>query len=607
MTDTQHCSMHSFHIPVMGLAYTIDTPIKVAQFGISSVLSICDDELVERMRAFYCKKFKLPYEEISQKIHDYRAKRITHYLDMVDVIVKEKFHAFKTELAESKKALENYIATLPNKSEFKRRVHGLLKDGNVIKEQIVSYIEENLFPGKIDVNIMTKVDKENFEGEEQLPVIFNDAHASLRGFANSTLDSSVVLSAGMNPRLYSYLEHFPDFYPDETFRLKKRIILKVSDYRSALIQGNFLAKKGIWVSEYRIESGLNCGGHAFATDGLLMGPILNEFKEKKEELIQSAHALMTKALTDKKLPVPLQPLPLKITAQGGVGTAEEHSFLLEEYGLDSVGWGSPFLLVPEATTVDAATRQLLCDAQEDDFYLSNISPLGVPFNSVRGVTNDFWKQKRIDANKAGSACPKKLLSLSKEYGNNKGICTASKKYQDIKLAELHEAKDTLSFEEYEEKKTAITDKSCLCVGLVNSAYMESDIEIKGQQQGVVICPGPNLAYFNREVSLAEMTRHIYGNANVLTAENRPHMFIKELKLYVDYLRKETAGSGDQASAAQMKKWKGFKHNLLEGIAYYKALFSESGYFTANRELLEIQLEAYRNEVEAIEMDSLQLV
>jgi hypothetical protein len=24
-----------------------------------------------------------------------------------------------------------------------------------------------------------------------------------------------------------------------------------------MIQGNFLAKKGIWVSEYRIESGLN--------------------------------------------------------------------------------------------------------------------------------------------------------------------------------------------------------------------------------------------------------------------------------------------------------------------------------------------------------------
>ena len=51
-----------------------------------------------------------------------------------------------------------------------------------------------------------------------------------------------------------------------------------------MIQGNFLAKKGLWVSEYRIESGLNCGGHAFATDGFLLGPILEEFHQKKEQL-----------------------------------------------------------------------------------------------------------------------------------------------------------------------------------------------------------------------------------------------------------------------------------------------------------------------------------
>jgi hypothetical protein len=57
-----------------------------------------------------------------------------------------------------------------------------------------------------------------------------------------------------------------------------------------MIQGNFLAKKGLWISEYRIESGLNCGGHAFATEGMLLGPIMEEFKLKKNDLIQSAHA-----------------------------------------------------------------------------------------------------------------------------------------------------------------------------------------------------------------------------------------------------------------------------------------------------------------------------
>jgi len=31
---------HSFHVPVMGIAFTIDTPIKIAKYGISSVISL---------------------------------------------------------------------------------------------------------------------------------------------------------------------------------------------------------------------------------------------------------------------------------------------------------------------------------------------------------------------------------------------------------------------------------------------------------------------------------------------------------------------------------------------------------------------------------------
>ena len=110
MTTTK--LLHTFHIPVMGLAFTIDSPIRVAKYGISSVVSIADDDLIEKMRAFYSEKFDVPYHEITQKIHDYRAERITSYLNLVDKIVKEKFESFKTELAESKVALENYIAML---------------------------------------------------------------------------------------------------------------------------------------------------------------------------------------------------------------------------------------------------------------------------------------------------------------------------------------------------------------------------------------------------------------------------------------------------------------------------------------------------------------
>ena len=68
---------HKFHIPVMGLAYTIDTPIKVARFGISSAISIIEDRLVEMMRSHYYPAINLEYHPISTREEDYRAKRIT--------------------------------------------------------------------------------------------------------------------------------------------------------------------------------------------------------------------------------------------------------------------------------------------------------------------------------------------------------------------------------------------------------------------------------------------------------------------------------------------------------------------------------------------------
>ncbi|MEX1384558.1 MAG: hypothetical protein AB1Z17_14295, partial [Lutibacter sp.] len=276
---------HSFHIPVMGLAFTLNSPIKVAKYGISSVISIVDDVIIEKMNEYYSNKFKIPYNAISTKVEDYRAKRITSYLNTVDTIVKHKFENLKKTFDTKSSEFEKYMDMLPDFSELKQNFVKTIQN-NPLKEEVHNWIQNNLKPGNIDVNIMTKLDKANFKGNEQLPTEFNDAHAALRGFANSSLESSIVLSAGMNPRLYSYFENFNDFFPDENGLLKKKIILKVSDYRSALIQGKFLAKKGLWVSEYRIESGLNCGGHAFASDGYLLGPILEEFKKDKDTLIK---------------------------------------------------------------------------------------------------------------------------------------------------------------------------------------------------------------------------------------------------------------------------------------------------------------------------------
>jgi len=590
---TTNKAIHTFHIPVMGLAYTIDTPVRVAQLGISSAISITDDELTEKMREFFCKKAGLSYTAITNKVKDYRAERITAYLNLIDKIVKEKYNTFKNELSENTAALERFLAQLPNASEIKEGINSLKQEGLLIRESIREFIDSKLAPGSIDVNIMTKVDKENRDSKNQpLPVEYNDAHASLRGFANSTLTSSVILSAGMNPRLYSYFENFPDFYPDGKGNLKKKIILKVSDYRSAMIQGNFLAKKGLWVSEYRIESGLNCGGHAFATDGLLLGPILEEFQQKKEELERASFTLMAKALQQKGLPVPVNPPAVKITVQGGVGTAEEHEFLLQHYGVDSVGWGSPFLLVPEATAVDDETRRLLANAGEDDLYLSHMSPLGVPFNSVRGTSNDLIKEQRALKGRYGSSCPKKYLEMTPTE-NGKLLCTASRKYQE----------DKLSTAVTDHERDAITEKSCLCVGLANPAYIEKGIKLKGEQQGVVVCPGPNMAYFTQEVSLERMVRHIYGNDNVITTQNRPHFFIKELSLYVSHLKKEIASLQDTTPQA-LKKLRTFKENLQKGIEYYNSLFNTgTTYFKDQLDTIMAELTKLKSELDSLTQDN----
>lgn len=590
--------LHDFHIPVMGLAYTIDSPIRVAQYGISSVVSIIDDEIVEKMRNFYSKKFNFDYSFISTKIEDYRAERITAYLDMMDEIVSQKFNSFKEDLVKNTETLKGFMDMLPKTSDLKSGLQNLIDKKDAFASSIKNFIDYNLNPGEIDVNIMTKVDKDNYKKNEQLPTHFNDAHASLRGFAKSKLSSSVIFSAGMNPRLYTYLEEFEDFYPDVNGNIKKKIILKVSDFRSAMIQGNFLAKKGLWVSEYRIESGLNCGGHAFATEGLLLGPIMEEFRQKREELLSSSHMLMNNALLQKGKPIVSEPMEMKISVQGGVGTSEEHEFFLHNYQVNSVGWGSPFLLVPEATSVDQETRDLLINAKEEDFYLSNISPLGVPFNTVKGTSNEIIKKDNFSNDKFGSSCPKKLLALSKEF-SPKGTCTASKKYQDIKLANLEN--ENLTEELYQVKKSKIIEKSCLCVGLVNAAYLEQNIGIKGEKQGVVVCPGPNLSFFDKEMSLSEMVRHIYGYENVLPDKRRPNVFINELKLYVDYLKKEIQEFSEEITKSQIKKWNTFKNNLLEGISYYEDLFENTLSFKMGSEGIYRQLNDYRTTINLIKI------
>jgi len=561
---------HSFHIPVMGIGYTLETPLKISQYGMDSVISLVDDILLEKLRKMYCDKYNLPFEEITEEFEDFRAKRITSYLNLINLLAGKKFEELKDSVKEKRKDLNKFFNMLPDSSTLKQEFRNRIAKYFNINETR-TWLNENLSMGSIDVNIMTKVDKDNYKKGEKLPIEYNDAHAALRGFANSDLKSSIILSAGMNPRLYSYMEQFEDFYPDINGKIKKKIVLKVSDFKSALIQGKFLAKKGLWISEYRIESGLNCGGHAFATEGHLLGPILAEFRDNRKELIQSVHEILVQALSNKNRPVPTSELLLKITTQGGVGTAEEHQFLIDHYKVDSVGWGSPFLLVPEATTVDSSTLKQLIKAKEEDLYLSNISPLGIPFNSLKGNTKDLEKSSLIARGKPGSPCSKKFAALNNEF-SEKTICTASRQYQSLKLKKLD--KEGVSPNEYQNEFNKIVDKSCICVGLGTSTLLANNLDTRTEGNGVSVCPGPNMAYFSRSMSLKNITDHIYGRSNMISRNDRPNMFMKELKIYIDFLKEKIEEMKVSITKKQETYLLNFEKNLIEGINYYYSLFSE---------------------------------
>ena len=563
--------IHSFHIPVMGIGFSVDTPVKVAQYGISSVISLVDDLLIEEMRQYYCKIMDKEYVPITKYEEDYRAKRITAYLNLIDQIVTKKFEAVKASCFEIGSEITKYFEMLSDGSPLKVLYHKMLETTDPeTKKELQEQLRSQMKPGDINVNIMTTLDQTNYAPDrKELPAEFSDALAALRGYAKSTLNSAIVFSASINRRLYSYVEKFEDFYADATGFIKKKIILKVSDYRSSIIQGRFFAKKGLWVSEYRVESGLNCGGHVFASDGFLLGPILEEFKNKKQELISGLHQIYNEAVKLKKQISFDQPHDTSVTAQGGIGTVNEDQFLINYYKIDGTGWATPFLLVPEVTNVDEDTLKKLSDATKDDLYVSNVSPLGVPFNNLRDNNSDLEKKRRIDAGRPGSACPNGHLSFNAEF-TERPICVASRQYQKLKIEQLE--KQNLRLEDFQLQYKKIVEKACICHDLSQSPLINHGIGKKGEKRFTSICPGPNLAYFSKIVSLKEMADHIYGRIDLLNTATRENMFIAELKMYVDYFKKEVQKYTVEPAKKQMAYLHEFKQNLMDGIAYYCQLF-----------------------------------
>jgi hypothetical protein len=420
-------------------------------------------------------------------------------------------------------------------------------------------------PGAIDVNIMTKLDRDRMSKGKLLPPIFADAMSALRGYANSRVQSSLILSAGLNRRLFNYIADFGDFFPDDAGEIRKRIILKVGDFRSALIQGKLLTRKGLWVSEFRIESGLNCGGHAFGGRGMLLGPVLEEFARQRESLADQLRGLWAEGMQELGRRVPEKKMDFRVTVQGGIGTSEESRMLEEKYHVDGTGWASPFLLVPEVVNIDESHLRRIQAAGEDDVHLSDASPLGVPFWCLKTSLSEEIRLQRIAQGKPGSACPKGFLVSNTEF-TKAPICTASRNYQRRKLQALggDPAAGSLLAED-------VMAKACICHDLAGSATVPNEIDPEAK---TAVCCGPNTVYFSRVAKLREMIDHIYGRASLPLSSDRPHMFLKELSLNLDRLKKDIERHRQGLADVKCKSSEEIRANLMNGIRQYGELASQ---------------------------------
>jgi hypothetical protein len=566
MPQAARPSPHSFHIPVMGTGFMIDAPLRVARYGISSVISLVDDVLIEQMRRFHCRQEREPYNEITDADDDPRAHRITAYLDLLDRLVRRQVEQLQASPFEPGSEITRYYELLPETPLLRAyrdmQAAGDPSDRSRRQEQLRRWAT----PGSIDVNIMSKGDRDLYRDGEKLPARFSDASAALRGYANSSLASSIVFSAGINPRLYGYIAQFDDFFPNQHGALKKKIILKVSDYHSAAVQGKFLAKRGLWVSEYRVESGLNCGGHAFATRGLLLGPILAEFQQKKRELVAQLHEMYVKALTQRGQAADRPPHEVRITVQGGIGTAAEDALLREYYDADGTGWATPFLLVPEVTNVDADHLEKLRAVTDGDVYLSDSSPFGMPFWNLCSSASEEARRRRIAEGKPGSPCSKGFVRLFNTEFTAQPICTASRQYQRLKLEQI--AREDLSDDDRAAARQRVLDKSCICHDLAGGATLKHGVDPAATP---AICCGPNIVNFSKIATLEEMVGHIYGRTSLLTNPDRPHMLLRELDLYIDYLRRELDNRRLGLSANTPHYFREFRENLLAGIDHCRRL------------------------------------
>src|SRR5690606_26910953 len=177
--------------------------------GITSALSIIEDNLIEMMRKHYYQENNETYVPIEKHEENYRVRRITDYLNLVNRNVQSKFERLKESAFEKGSEIVKYFEMLPEESGLKEKYHQFLEAHGEAKAELEQLLRKHMRPGGIEVNIMTKVDKNNKDKSGELLPDGSDALGALKAYAESDLENSaVIFSAGMNPRLFNYLENF---------------------------------------------------------------------------------------------------------------------------------------------------------------------------------------------------------------------------------------------------------------------------------------------------------------------------------------------------------------------------------------------------------------
>ena len=190
------------------------------------------------------------------------------------------------------------------------------------------------------------------------------------------------------------------------------------------------------------------------------------------------------------------------------------------YQVDAAGWGTPFLLVPEATNVDDMHLQRLAAATESDVVLSDHSPLGVPFWTLTTSASERARERRIQEGHPGSPCTNAYLAQNTEF-TSVPLCPASKAYQMLKLRALDQSRMTDA--EMAEARERVLSKACICHDLAGGATIKDGIDPAAV---TAVCPGPNIINFKKIVTLQEMIDHIYGRITVTLAQSRPPTHVR---------------------------------------------------------------------------------